>query len=180
MGQATPPVARADLAKRLRELCWLSGSFTLRSGATTGKYFDKFLFEGEPALLGEIASQLRPLIAGETEVLAGLELGGVPLATALSIISGLPAAYVRKAPKTYGTRRLAEGAEVSGRRVLVIEDVITTGGQVAESALALRRLGAQITSVLCVVDRSGGDIPQLSAASIGVVSLFRIEELPPD
>ncbi len=79
-----------------------------------------------------------------TEVLAGLELGGVPIATALSLATGLEAAFVRKAAKTYGTARLAEGADLAGRRVLVVEDVITTGGQVAMSSEDLRRLGAGV------------------------------------
>ena len=76
------------------------------------------------------------------QVVAGLELGGVPLATMVSQLSGLPTLFVRKAPKDYGTRRLAEGGQVSGRRLAVIEDVVTSGGQIIESCAALRADGA--------------------------------------
>jgi orotate phosphoribosyltransferase len=111
-------------------------------------------------------------VPSNTEVLAGLELGGVPIATALSLATGLPAAFVRKTAKPYGTAKLAEGADVNGRHVLVIEDVITTGGQVASSTKQLRERGALVDSVLCVIDRSAGDQSALSAANVRLISLF--------
>lgn len=110
-------------------------------------------------------------------MLAGLELGGVPIATALSLVTGIPTAFVRKVAKTYGAARLAEGEPVRGRRVLVVEDVITTGGQVAASTEALRERGALVDRVLCVIDRSRGIRPQLDAAGVSVSSLLRVEEL---
>ncbi len=112
-----------------------------------------------------------PLIPPRTEVLAGLELGGVPVATALGLRTGLPIAFVRKAAKTYGTARLAEGASIEGRRVLVVEDVITTGGQVVESSLALRDLGARVLDVLCVIDRSDGPSTAIEEAGRRVVAV---------
>jgi len=98
------------------------------------------------------------LIPPNTDVLAGLELGGVPIVTALSLHTGLPAAFVRKSAKTYGTCRLAEGADVDGRRVTVIEDVITTGGQVVTSTADLRQHGARIDTVVCAILRAP-DVP---------------------
>lgn len=156
--------------------CRLTGIFTLRSGQVADTYFDKYLFEGDPGLLAEVAQAAVPLIPEGTEVLAGLELGGVPVATALSLATGLPAAFVRKEAKTYGTAKLAEGAEVDGRRVLVVEDVVTTGGQVVLSAADLRERGADILAVLCVIDRSGGD-HQLAAAGLELRSVFTREDL---
>jgi adenine/guanine phosphoribosyltransferase-like PRPP-binding protein len=97
-----------------------------------------------------------PLIPPDAEVLAGLELGGIPVVTLLSHYSGLPAAFVRKAAKPHGTARLCEGAEISGRRVLLVEDIVTTGGQVRASAADLRRIGATISHALCVIDREEG------------------------
>jgi orotate phosphoribosyltransferase len=111
------------------------------AGQVPDTSFDKYLFESDPMLLYEIASQAAPLIPTHTDVLAGLELGGVPVATALSFVTGLPAVFVRKQPKTYGTMKLGEGAEFQGRRPLVIEDVISTGGQVAASTSELRKRG---------------------------------------
>jgi orotate phosphoribosyltransferase len=111
-----------SLAARLDGICRLSGSFKLRSGATATEYFDKYQFEGDPSMLREVASLLAGLIPAGIEILAGLELGGVPVATALSLETGLPLALalalVRKVAKDYGTERLAEGPEISGRRVL--------------------------------------------------------------
>lgn len=169
--------AHAELARLVGERCRLTGEFELRSGQTATTYFDKYRFEGDPAVLGRIAERMVPLIPDHIEVLAGLELGGVPVATALSLATGLPAAFVRKEAKSYGTARLAEGADIAGRRVLVIEDVITTGGQVVESATELRALGAHVDTVLCVIDRSEGDHARLDAIGVSVVALFRGDEL---
>ena len=144
---------RDDLALRLQRTCRLSGSFVLRSGQTTDFYFDKYMFESDPELLGAVADQAAELVPADTEVLAGLELGGVPVATALSLATGLPQVLVRKHAKTYGTAKLAEGPDVAGRKVLVVEDVITTGGQVADSTEALRSLGGLVDAVLCIIDR---------------------------
>ncbi len=146
---------RASLADRLLSVCSLHGRFTLRSGTIADQYFDKYLFEARPDLLREVAAAAARLIPPGTEVLAGLELGGIPIATALSLQTGLPAAFVRKARKKYGTERLAEGADVAGRQVLIVEDVITTGGQVVESVAGLRNEGAVVAHVLCIIDRSG-------------------------
>ena len=168
---------RQALAARLGEDCRLSGKFTLRSGEVASTYFDKYFFESDPELLEAVAAHMAELVPRSTEVLAGLELGGVPVATALSLATGLPVAFVRKEAKAYGTAKLAEGAEVIGRRVLIIEDVITTGGQAATSGAHLRETGAIVDTALCVVDRSGGDRSVLDAAAISMTALFASDEL---
>jgi len=168
---------RLTLAARIDDRCRLTGTFTLRSGQIADYYFDKYQFEGEPELLAEVVAQAIPLIPPGTQVLAGLELGGVPIATALSLATGLEAVFVRKEAKQYGTARLAEGRPVAGRRVLVVEDVITTGGQVVMSTEDLRRLGALVDHVLCVIDRSGGNHAALRAAGLSVSAVFTAAEL---
>lgn len=140
------------------------------------RLFRQVLFEADPALLGAVAHHAKTLVPSGTDVLAGLERGGIPVATALSLTTGVPAAFVRKAAKPYGTMKLAEGADVGGRNVLIIEDVITTGGQVVTSATALRELGALVGAVLCVIDRSQANT-ELAAAGIAVLSLFRSADL---
>lgn len=169
---------RSELAAALAERCWTTGQFTLRSGAHASTYFDKFRFTADPALLGEVARQLVDLLPTGTEVLAGLELGGIPIATALSLETGLPATFVRKEAKTYGTTRLAEGPDIAGRRLVIIEDVISTGGQVVISTEQLRALGAQVDTCLCVVDRSDGDHPRLDEAGIALSALFASIDVP--
>ena len=118
-----------------------------------------------------------PLIPPTTEVLAGLELGGVPLATALSLRTGMPALFVRKRAKDYGTCRLAEGGEVAGRRLLLIEDVMTSGGQILTSCEQLRLLGATVEYGLCVIDRCEGGAQALRTAGIELRALFVQAEL---
>lgn len=178
--QPTSSPGPPGLAERLWRTCLLEGEFTLRSGRTATTYFDKYRFEADPNLLAEVARAMAPLVPPGTEVLAGLELGGVPLAVALSAVTGLPAAFVRKEAKAYGTANLAEGAAIAGRRVLVVEDVITTGGQVVASARDLRERGALVDDVVCVVDRSGagGTPPALAEAGLRLTALLRWEDLP--
>ena len=166
-----------SLARRINSIARLTGTFTLRSGQTATEYFDKYRFEADPVLLADIAEALVPMIPAGTEVLAGLELGGVPIATALSSRTGLPAAFVRKEAKTYGTARLAEGAPIEGRQVTVIEDVITTGGQVVISTNDLRALGARIEHVVCVIDRSPDAGSALRAEGLTMVSLVTRADL---
>lgn len=152
-----PASAEIQLARDVDQRCRLRGTLTLRSGQVAGEYFDKYLFESDPVLLRRLAGRMQALIPAGTEMLGGLELGGVPLATMLSSMTGMPALFVRKAAKSYGTCRLAEGADASGRSVLLVEDVITTGGTVVNAARALRDLGASVTAVVCVIDRIDRD-----------------------
>ena len=170
---------REDLARRIGERARLTGTFTLRSGATSTEYFDKYLFEADPELLWPIAEAMAELVPSGTEALAGLELGGVPLATALSKVTGIPALFVRKEAKAYGTAKLAEGGEVEGRRLCIVEDVVTSGGQVVLSCNDLRGLGAVVLHALCVIDREAGGAEALAAEGIELRPLYRMSELQP-
>jgi orotate phosphoribosyltransferase len=118
-----------------------------------------------------------PLIPAGTQVLAGLEMGGIPVVTALGQRTGLPCAFVRKEAKRYGTSRLAEGAEVVGRQVLIIEDVVTSAGQIAISAGQLRELGASVGHALCVIDRQEGGADALAGDQIRLHSLITRDAL---
>src|SRR3954454_20423882 len=142
-----------ELAQRVNSIARLTGTFTLRSGQTSTEYFDKYRFEADPVLLRDIAEAMAPLVPDGIDALAGLELVGVPIATALSMVTGIPARFVRKEAKTYGTCLLAEGGDIEGLRLLVVEDVISTGGQVLTSTAQLRALGAKVDTVLCAIDR---------------------------
>jgi orotate phosphoribosyltransferase len=168
---------KIELAREVTSTSLLRGGFRLRSGIIAKEYFDKYRFESDPVLLRAIAEHLVPLIPPNAEVIAGLELGGVPLATALSMRTGMPALFVRKQAKDYGTCRLAEGGEVAGRRLLLIEDVVTSGGQVLASCEQLRRLGATVEYALCVIDRCEGGAQALRAAGVELRALFTKTEL---
>ncbi len=164
---STGPRTDVDLARDVDARCRLTGTFTLRSGQVSSEYFDKYLFEADPALLLRVARQMVPLLPHDTELLGGLELGGVPIATMVSSLTGHGALFVRKKAKEYGTCKLAEGPDVAGRRVTLIEDVITTGGAVRDATRALREAGAVVEVVVCAIDRSpAGENP---LADIGLV-----------
>jgi orotate phosphoribosyltransferase len=168
---------RAELARSIYRVSHLTGEFTLRSGAVSHEYFDKYRFESDPGLLLAIAEAMRPSIPDGVEALAGLELGGVPLATMLSQVTGIPALFVRKEAKSYGTCRLAEGGELEGRRLLVVEDVVTSGGAILDAARELRALGAVLDRVACVIDRESGGRENLSEAGLVLDALFTMTEL---
>jgi orotate phosphoribosyltransferase len=165
------------LARRIHDGAHLTGEFRLRSGAVSGEYFDKYLFEADPELIRDIAEALVALLPEDVDAIAGLELGGVPLATVASQICGLPTLFVRKEAKRYGTCRLAEGGEVAGRRLAVVEDVVTSGGQVIESCAALRELGAEIAAVVCVIDREAGGAANLAAEGLDLRPVFTMSQL---
>ena len=167
----------SDLARRVYRTSHLTGSFVLRSGATSSEYFDKYRFESDPGLLRELAEAMAGLLPDGADGLAGLELGGVPLATMLSQVTGLAAGFVRKQAKPYGTRRLAEGLEVAGRRLVVVEDVVTSGGAAAASIEALREAGLTCRTAVCVVDREEGGADALARLGVRLWHLFRASEL---
>lgn len=156
----------SDLARRVHQACHLVGTFTLRSGRTATEYFDKYRFEADPLLLQAVVAAMVPLVPEETEVLAGLEMGAIAIVAELSRMTGLPAAFVRKQAKSYGTARLAEGADVVGRRVTIVEDVVTSGGQIVLSTQDLRGLGASVEVAICAIDREEGGAGALAAQGI--------------
>jgi orotate phosphoribosyltransferase len=171
-------ILKSEIAKQIYTASHLVGSFQLRSGRISNEYFDKYQFEADPILLNAVVKQMLTLIPSDIEVLAGLELGGISIVTLLSHYSGLPAAFVRKEAKKYGTSRLAEGVQINNRKVLIVEDVVTSGGQIIISANQLRQLGAQIDYVLCVIDREEGAIDKLLAEGITLLSLLKRSDFP--
>ncbi|MFZ2504278.1 MAG: orotate phosphoribosyltransferase [Nocardioides sp.] len=166
-----------DLAADIDACCRLTGEFTLRSGQQATEYFDKYLFESQPGLLDRVAARMVGLLPDDTELLGGLELGGVPIATMVSAKTGLPALFVRKEAKTYGTCKLAEGPPVAGRRVTLIEDVITTGGAVRDATRALWEAGALVDVVVCAIDRSPGAENPLADVGLTVRAVLTKAEL---
>lgn len=146
------------MSERLKQLiekeCRLEGDFLLRSGQRSDHYFDKYLFESNPSLLNECCIAILDDIDYTFDYFAGLEMGGIPIATILSHLSDKPSLFVRKEAKKYGTEKLAEGPLFDGKTLLVVEDVITTGGQAIESVNELRDRGAIVNNVICVILRN--------------------------
>jgi orotate phosphoribosyltransferase len=151
----------------------LRGSFLLRSGAQSSYYIDKYLFTTQPDLLRRIASELAERLPGGVQRLAGPVLGAVPLVTALSLHTGLPALIVRvEKPKEYGTSKQIEGTLVAGERVVLVEDVVTTAGAALATVGVLRAAGADVLSALAVVDRQEGGADAFAAAGVPFQALF--------
>jgi orotate phosphoribosyltransferase len=178
------PDARRDRERRLAELArdvvgaaYLRGSFVLSSGARSSYYFDKYLFETKPSILRRLASFMAELVPPQTDRIAGAELGAVALATALSLETGLPFVIARKGTKAYGTARLIEGEVYPGDRVVVVEDVISTGAQGIRAADRLVEMGAHVVGILAVIDREEGGPEAISAAGYTLTTLFRKGQL---
>ena len=171
---------RQDLARELVKASYLKGDFVLRSGKRSNRYFDKFLFETEPALLKRLGRHLAALVPEDTQRLAAPELGAVLLGGAVSMESGMPLLLVRKEPKAYGTSKQIEGRFQAGERVTVIEDVVTTGGDSLRSVRVLRDAGLEVIHLVVVLDRGEGGEDNIREAGIPYSPLFRIQDLELD
>jgi orotate phosphoribosyltransferase len=156
----------------------LRGSFRLRSGAQSSYYIDKYLFTTQPNLLRRIAAELALLLPEGVQRLAGPVLGAVPLVTAVSLQTGVPSVIVRvDKPKEYGTARRFEGTLHAGERVVLVEDVVTTGGAALAALDVLREAGADVLGAVIVVDREEGGREAFAAAGVPLQALFTKSEL---
>lgn len=168
---------RNELARRIKEVAYLEGDFTLRSGKKSKYYLDKYRFETQPAILRSLAELFAEHISPTTTQIAGAELGGVSLAAATSLQVNLPFVIVRNAKKGYGTSNLFEGMLGSGDRILIVEDIATTGGQVIEAAQILEEAGAKVEKIVAVIDRLEGAQENIEAAGFGFAALFTSADL---
>ncbi|WP_202799994.1 orotate phosphoribosyltransferase [Schlesneria paludicola] len=165
------------LASQIKRCSRLSGHFVLRSGKVSDTYFDKYQFEADPKLLHAIAKELALLVPPGTEVLAGLEMGGIPIVTMLSQVTGLPAAFIRKEPKEYGTCRYAEGATLVGRTFVLVEDVVSSGGAIIDALEKLKADGLTPSRALCVIDRETGGKEALESVGLSLSALFTLSQV---
>lgn len=168
---------RAELLAMLRRTGAVRrGSFTLSSGGTSDVYVDIKRAWPDPAQLSLLAAALARRVDAEDR-LAGLELGAVPLVVATALACRRPYLVLRKAAKEHGTRQRWEGDLPTGARVLLIEDVTTTGRSVADSVDVLRGAGAKVERVLTVVDRSEGAADRLALQGVRLEWLFTLSDL---
>lgn len=144
------------LAQLVKDTALLTGDFTLSSGRKSKYYLDKYRIETRPDILSAVADGLVPKIPPETDILAGPELGAIPLVTAVGLKTGLPFLLVRKKAKDYGTKKVVEGLYEAGQNVVLFEDVLTTGGQAVTAADSLKELGLNVLKIVCVIDREEG------------------------
>jgi len=166
-----------ELGRRLRDAALLEGEFTLRSGRKSRYYFDKYRFETRPDLLKPVARAFADMLPEGVQRLAGAALGGVPLATAVALETGLPFVIVRKESKGYGTENRIEGELEPGDRVVLLEDVVTTAGAALGAIEAICAAGAAGVSALIVLDRQEGAAEAFAAAGVPYRALFTSESL---
>jgi orotate phosphoribosyltransferase len=170
----------AELVDALREHAYLEGDFVLRSGKRSRYYLDKYRFETVPDLLealgGRIAAAVEE-IDPDAVRLAGPELGAVALAAAASLASRLPFVIVRGETKAYGTAKRIEGAYAPGERVVLVEDVVTSGGAAADAVRALRQAALECRTAICVIDREEGGVGTLARLGVRLHPLFRAAEV---
>jgi orotate phosphoribosyltransferase len=174
------PAGREQLGRRLVERAYLEGDFVLRSGRRSRYYLDKYRFETDPELLAGLGRELAAMVrlhASRAALLAGPELGAVPLAAVASVETGLPFVIVRKASKGYGTDNRLEGVYTAGAPVCVVEDVVTSGGALLSAVEALRAAGLDVCAAISVVDRLEGGGEAIAAAGVPYAALFTVESL---
>jgi orotate phosphoribosyltransferase len=171
-------MTRTELAQAIKSAAYLEGDFVLSSGKRSKYYLDKWRFITRPDLLAEIARALAELLpTPRPDRVAGVELGGVPLATALSLETGLPSLIVRRQAKEYGTAKGLEGIMAEGERVVLVEDVLTTAGQAITAAQKLTDAGLKVEAILYVIDREEGADANIRAAGFEPRPLFLKSEL---
>ncbi|HID74169.1 MAG TPA: orotate phosphoribosyltransferase [Thermoplasmata archaeon] len=152
------------------------GEFVLTSGKVSPYYIDIKRALTEPDVLRAIGREMGRRYLGE-DLLGGVELGAVPLAAAVSLETGAPYVIVRKGKRAHGTAHKVEGPDVEGRTVLLVEDVVTTGGSVAGGIATLREMGATVSRVVCVVDRGEGGTEILREKGVVLEALLGAEEI---
>ncbi len=170
-----------DLADALKECEAIRfGDFTLASGKKSRYYVDIKKASTNPLILKLIARRILEIIKLQSipaDYIAGVALGGVPVAVAVSLETGLPLLIIRKEAKEYGTKGQIVGEIEQGKTVLLVEDVTTTGGSVLKAIETLEDEGMVVHNVIVVVDREEGAFKMLACAGIELIPLIRISEL---
>ena len=181
--------ARERLVELLRRRSFEKKRVTLASGRESDFFIDckqaVLTAEGH-ALVGELMFDALDGLP-RCEAVAGVELGGCPLASAVSLVSfvrgrPLDALYVRKEAKDHGSRRLVEGDRSlrPGLPVVILEDVITTGGSTLKAVEKLRAAGAEVVGVVALVDRLEGGADAIRAAGLPLLSICSRRDFLPD
>lgn len=167
-----------ELAQALRAAALLEGDFVLRSGRRSKYYLDKYLFETRPELLRALAQRFARHATNDIDRLAGPELGGVALAAAVALETDKPFIIVRNSKKAdYGTGKLVEGTLEPNDRVLIVEDIATSGGQAIEAAKTIAAAGASVAKIVVVIDREEGGLDNIREAGFAADRLFTSTDL---
>ncbi len=166
-----------ELIKLLKECGAIKfGRFVLTSGAVSDYYIDIKKASTNPNVLKKIASEMSVYTEGY-DILAGMELGAVPLVVALSLETNIPFVIIRKEKREHGTSKQIEGDEVKNKRVLIIEDVTTSGGSVIKSINTIRQNQGIADEVLVIVDRESGAEKKLQNLDVNFIPLLSVSDI---
>lgn len=170
---------RDELIQAIKKTAYLEGEFVTRAGKPTSYYIDKYLFETNPVILSSLVRHLLPLLPSSDlfHRIAAPELGAVPIAAVLSVMVDKPFIIVKKETKAYGTQKLVEGAYEVGERVVVVEDILTTGGAALRACDVVTQLGLSVEKVVGVINREEGAMEAIQARGLGVDALMTKTDL---
>lgn len=157
-------VSKQQLIQSIKSVALLHGDFTLRSGKKSNYYLDKYLFGTRPEILKELVPFIVEKLPPQYDRLAGPELGAITLTTATAMAVNKPFVLVRKAAKEYGTAKAFEGEIKAGEKIVIIEDILTTGGAALDAAKRLRDFGCDVVKIIGIIDRQEGAFENIKAA----------------
>jgi orotate phosphoribosyltransferase len=152
------------------------GRFILTSGAVSNYYIDIKKASTNPTILKKIVEAMTEYVK-DNDIIAGMELGAVPLAVALSLATGKPYVIIRKEKREHGTGKQIEGIDVKDKKVIIVEDVATSGGSILKSVNILRENKAIINQVIVVVDRESGTKEKLQKMNINFIPLITVSDI---
>lgn len=169
---------KKDLVNKLKSCGAIQyGHFVLTSGAVSDYYVDIKKASTNPQVLKTISSYIEPIVKGKYDIIAGMELGAVPLIVALSLQTGIPFVIIRKQKREHGTGKQIEGESVTNKKVLIVEDVTTSGGSVENSIWILRQNHALLDTVVTIVDRESGARKKIESLDLQFVPLVTIKDI---
>jgi uridine monophosphate synthetase len=172
------PVMKSHLVEQLKKAEIVKfGLFTLKSGQTTDIYFDMRMVVSHPAIMADICVQLSKLVPATRDlVVAGVPLGGLPYAVLVSQITGLGMIIPRSSVKDHGLQKMVEGRYTPGDEVVLIEDVITTGGSILNSIKDIEGVGLKVRKVIVILDRMAGGTDAIRDKGYNVTSLLTLQD----